>query len=246
MKVVALLSGGKDSLYNLFLATREGHEVVAIANLKPPEGSNDELDSYMYQTVGHQAIEYIAEALDLPLFRANITGDSLNKDLVYKDGDKQDEVEQLHDLLLDIKAKIDYDAISVGAIASSYQKYRCENICERLNLDMLAYLWDKDQDELLQNMIDSKFEAILVKVACLGLRKEHVGKTIAQMQPHLRDLNQKYQTNICGEGGEYETLVLNCPLFKKRILIDEHEIINPSHDVYYMRPTKLHLECIQS
>lgn len=244
MKVVALLSGGKDSLYNLYLATREGHEVVAIANLKPPEGSSDELDSYMYQTVGHQAIEYIAESLEKPLFRANITGDSLNKNLHYENGDKGDEVEQLYDLLHDIRHKhnIEFDAISVGAIASSYQKHRCENICQRLNLTMLAYLWNGDQDELLQSMIDSKFEAILVKVACLGLTEEHVGKTIAQMQPHLRELNKKYETNICGEGGEYETLVLNCPLFKKRIIIDSHEIINPSSSVYYMRPIRMHLE----
>lgn len=244
MRVVALLSGGKDSLYNLYLATREGHEVVAIANLKPPDGHGDELDSYMYQTVGHQAIEYIAEALTLPLFRANITGDSLNKNLHYENGDKNDEVEQLFDLLHDIshKHRIEYEAISVGAIASSYQKHRCENICQRLNLTMLAYLWNGNQDRLLHDMIDSGFEAILVKVACLGLTEDHVGKTISEMQPHLRELNRKYETNICGEGGEYETIVLNCPLFKRKIIIDSHEIVNPSSGVYYMRLIKMHLD----
>lgn len=51
MKVVALVSGGKDSCHAMYLATREGHEVVALANLLPQELQPDELDSYMFQTV---------------------------------------------------------------------------------------------------------------------------------------------------------------------------------------------------
>lgn len=249
MKVVALLSGGKDSLYNLYLASEEGHDIVAIANLQPPsENDGDELDSYMYQTVGHQAIHAIAEALNKPLFRARITGSTTNKDLNYEEpNDGEDEVEQLYCLLRDIKQvhNIQFDAISVGAIASSYQKSRCENICKRLNLKMLAYLWGLDQDTLLQNMIDNKFEAVLIKVACMGLNKEHVGLSIEKMQDSLRKLHKEYGTNICGEGGEYETLVLDCPLYKKRLVLDSYDIICHSNDifapVYYIKPTKLHL-----
>lgn len=248
MKVVALLSGGKDSLYNLFLATKEGHEVVAIANLKPPaQNQSDELDSYMYQTVGHQAIELIAEALDKPLFRAEIIGTTTNKDLDYKNATENDEVEELFSLLKDIqeKHKIHFDAVSVGAIASSYQKSRVEHICQRLGIQMLAYLWGKDQDELLQNMIDNHFHAILIKVACMGLDKQHVGSSIKQMQAPLRTLHNQYQTNICGEGGEYETLVLDCPLYKKRLVINSSDLVCHSPDtfapVYYLRPTRMTL-----
>lgn len=248
MNVVALLSGGKDSLYNLYLAEKAGHKTVAIANLKPPEG-RDELDSYMYQTVGHQAIDLIASALQKPLFRADISGSTKNKHLEYtQEIDETDEVEQLFSLLRDMREKheINFDAVSVGAIASSYQKHRVESICRRLNLKMLAYLWDQNQDSLLQSMIDNNFNAILIKVACMGLNKDHIGKTIKDMLPTLRKLEQEYGTNICGEGGEYETLVLDCPLFKNRIVLDECEIICHSEDVfapvYYMRPTKMHLE----
>lgn len=247
MRVVALLSGGKDSLFNLFLAHKEGHEVVAIANLKPPAGRDDELDSYMYQTVGHQAIEMIAKALDKPLFRAEITGLPKNSDLNYKDGDNGDEVEQLHDLLLQIREvhNIQFDAVSVGAIASSYQKSRVENICQRLQLQMLAYLWNQDQDQLLEKMIQNHFDAILIKVACIGLDREHVGQSIKSMQNHLRALNKQYGTNVCGEGGEYESLVLDCPLYKKKLNLDSHEIICHSQDsfapVYYLRPTAISL-----
>ena len=51
MKVVALVSGGKDSCYSMYLCSQHGHEVVALANLLPQEAEPDDLDSYMYQTV---------------------------------------------------------------------------------------------------------------------------------------------------------------------------------------------------
>lgn len=248
MNVVALLSGGKDSLYNMYLATKDGHNIVAIANLKPPD-QQDELDSYMYQTVGHQAIELIAKALNKPLFRADITGTPNNIDLQYKDesDDDGDEVEQLYCLLKDMREKhnIQFDAVSVGAIASSYQKSRVENICNRLNLNMLAYLWDEDQDKLLNEMIANNFDAILIKVACMGLSEKHIGQSIKGMQDCLRKLKVDYESNVCGEGGEYETLVLDCPLYEKRLVLDSYDIICHSNDifapVYYMRPTKMHL-----
>lgn len=56
MRVIALVSGGKDSCYNMMQCVAAGHEVVALANLRPAN-HKDELDSYMYQTVGHEAID---------------------------------------------------------------------------------------------------------------------------------------------------------------------------------------------
>jgi hypothetical protein len=57
--------------------------------------------------------------------------------------------------------------------------------CRRLNLTSLAYLWQRDQAELLSEMIEAGMEAILIKVAGIGLQSKHLGKTLAQMQPTL-------------------------------------------------------------
>lgn len=88
-------------------------------------------------------------------------------------------------------------------------------------------------------MIDCQLEAIIIKVnftptrvevvnlpalafqvASLGLTPErHLGKSIKDMQGHLVKMHDKYGVNVCGEGGEYETFTLDCPLFKKRIVM---------------------------
>eukprot|EP00794_Sanderia_malayensis_P017787 gene17788-19564_t len=244
MKVVGLVSGGKDSCYNLIECLREGHEIVALANLKPEE--KDEIDSYMYQTVGHDVIDVYAEAIGLPLFRRTIRGSSVCKDMVYEESDA-DEVEDLFQLLKEIQKQISFDAVSVGAVFSDYQRVRVEHVCQRLGLKSLCYLWQRDQGELLQEMIDMELNAIIIKVAALGLDpRKHLSMSISEMQVHLQQLNKKYGINICGEGGEYETMTLDCPIFLKKIVLDDSEIVIHSDDAFaavgYLKFHSVHLE----
>ena len=252
MKVIALISGGKDSTFNMMECVRNGHEIVALVNLRPPQSMSiknetqqnqielvQELDSYMYQSVGNELIELFAQAAELPLYRAQITGKVINQNLDYEPTDT-DEVEDLFKILKfckeDMEKKHDFviEAVSSGAILSTYQKNRVENICKRLNMTSLAYLWSRNQNELLNEMIESKIEAIIIKVACMGLRPEkHLGKTIAEMKMFLQELETKYGCNVCGEGGEYETLTLDCPLFKnKKIKINSYDIKIHSNDAF--------------
>lgn len=244
MKVVALISGGKDSCFNMMQCVAAGHRIVALANLRPAH--TDELDSYMYQTVGHQAIELYAEAMDLPLYRRTIQGSSLDTSRNYRPTEG-DEVEDLYQLLHLVKEKEGVEAVSAGAILSDYQRVRVENVCLRLGLQPLAYLWHRDQESLVSEMISSGLHAILIKVAAFGLDPEkHLGKSLAVMEPYLKQLSQKYGVHICGEGGEYETFTLDCPLFKKKIVIDAAETVIHAADAFapvaYLRFTEMHVE----
>lgn len=232
MKVVGLLSGGKDSVYNLVHCVVQGHEPVAVASLGPPEGK-DELDSYMYQTVGHSGLRVLAQALDVPFFVRTINGTAVNQRGEYgsrkgkaKEVDttteRGDETEDLYELLKSVKdAMPDVQGVSVGAILSNYQRVRVEHVCARLGLTPLAYLWERSQPELLAEMIAAGMESVLVKVAGAGLQVKHLGQTLAQMQPTLHKLNAMYDLHVCGEGGEYETFTVDCPLFKRRVLLDK-------------------------
>ncbi|XP_040267991.1 diphthine--ammonia ligase isoform X1 [Bufo bufo] len=246
MRVVALISGGKDSCYNMMQCAVAGHQIVALANLKPPQSSADELDSYMYQTVGHQALDLYAEAMALPLYRVTLSGSSLNTGREYKP-QEGDEVEDLYRLLKLVKEKEAVDSVSVGAILSDYQRVRVENVCQRLGLQPLAFLWRRKQEDLLNEMISSGLHAILIKVAAFGLDPDkHLGKSLEEMRPHLMQLSARYGVHVCGEGGEYETLTLDCPLFKKKIVVDSSEVVMHSNDAFapvaYLRVAELHLE----
>ncbi|KAL9957836.1 hypothetical protein ACROYT_G034784 [Oculina patagonica] len=245
MRVVALISGGKDSCYNMMQCVQQGHVIVALANLKPSDGA-DELDSYMYQTVGHNAIDLYAQAMDLPLYRGMIKGSSVDQGKVYTEN-QLDEVEDLYKLLKNIKEDIAFDAVSVGAILSDYQRVRVENVCSRLGLSSLAYLWRRDQTELLSEMISSGVKAVLIKVAAMDLSpKRHLGLPISEVYSLMCKLNHKYGSNVCGEGGEYETFTLDCPLFKRKIVIDESEVVIHSDDAFapvgFLRFKKMHVQ----
>ncbi|XP_040476368.1 diphthine--ammonia ligase isoform X4 [Ursus maritimus] len=172
MRVAALISGGKDSCYNMMQCIAAGHQIVALANLRPAENQvgSDELDSYMYQTVGHHAIDLYAEAMALPLYRRTIRGRSVDTGRVYTKCEG-DEVEDLYELLKLVKEKEEVEGISVGAILSDYQRVRVENVCKRLNLQPLAYLWQRNQEDLLREMISSNIQAIIIKVAALGIHQ---------------------------------------------------------------------------
>ncbi|KAL1352375.1 hypothetical protein HN51_016365 [Arachis hypogaea] len=248
MKVVALVSGGKDSCYAMMKSIHYGHQIVALANLLPADDDVDELDSYMYQTVGHQIIVSYAECMGLPLFRRRIRGSTRHQELGYRTT-QGDEVEDMFILLREVKRQIpEVTAVSSGAIASDYQRLRVESVCSRLGLVSLAYLWKQDQSLLLQEMIANGILAVTVKVAAMGLVPgKHLGKEIAFLNAYLHKLKELYGINVCGEGGEYETLTLDCPLFiNARIVLDEYQVVRHSSDsiapVGILHPLKFHLE----
>lgn len=248
MKVVALVSGGKDSCFAMMRCIDYGHEIVALANLMPLDDSIDELDSYMYQTVGHQIVVSYAECMGLPLFRRRIRGSTRHQELSYKET-LGDEVEDMFILLTEVKRQIpSVGAVSSGAIASDYQRLRVESVCARLGLVSLAYLWKQDQTFLLEEMIRRDIMAITIKVAAMGLHPaRHLGKELSQLQSHLLQMKELYGINVCGEGGEYETLTLDCPLFTNaRIVLDKFQVILHSADsiapVGVLHPLAYHLE----
>ena len=122
----------------------------------------------MFQTIGWNNIQLLADAMALPLF----VGET---DMVAKEEGKNylpsagDEVEDLFMLLEKVKTEVGVDAVCVGAILSDYQRVRVENVCLRLGLTPLAFLWRRDQAELLQEMVDTGMESILIKVTSRSL-----------------------------------------------------------------------------
>lgn len=210
LNVIGLISGGKDSLYSLAHCVQNGHKIVALANLHPiekadsPAGKEDEdLNSFMYQTVGYSAIPLYAGALNLPLYRRVITGSALQKGKDYeavtaqtdnheqKYNEQMDEAEDMYVLIQDIlKQHPEANALNAGAILSTYQRTRVESVATRLGLLPLAYLWQypglpppstrKDSlTGLLDDMSTAGCDARIIKLASGGIRSDILFTNVA-------------------------------------------------------------------
>jgi diphthine-ammonia ligase len=239
--VVALVSGGKDSVMAAMLAQSYGHRVVALGNLLPAVATVEELDSHCFQTVGHNAVAVYGDLTGLPLFRRRLQGDSRHTEMTYEVGtdDKSgDEVEDLRALLACVKRKMPrVTAVTAGAILSDYQRLRVEAVCADLGLVSLAFLWQQPQGLVLDLICDANVDAVLIKVAAMGLEpRKHLGKSLDSMRAFLKKIEREYGSHCAGEGGEFETIVLDCPLFRRaHLTIDGRggpEIVVTSLDPY--------------
>lgn len=245
LKVVCLISGGKDSLFSILHCLQNGHEVVALANLHPPyrEGGEvvDDMDSYMYQTVGHTVIPLYEKALGLPLYRQEIFGSHVNQNKSYGPAtnamdDHEDETEALIPLLRKVQGSHpEVNAISTGAIMSDYQRTRVESVAMRLGLIPLAFLWQypslppHSQSSLLEDMAAVGQDSRIIKVASGALDEKFLWnnvadpRTISRLKSAAKRFGSEDEGAVLGEGGEYETLAVAGPssLWKSRIVIDE-------------------------
>lgn len=199
MKAAALITGGKDSLYALMKALEMGCEVEYLVCMAPRRR-----ESWMFHWVNVHLTPLVSEAVGIPL--------------VYREtsGVAEKEVEDLRQVV----SELGVDALVSGAVASRYQKTRIDGICSELGIRHVAPLWGRDQAELLSEMLSAGLDVVFTAVAALGFGRDWLGRRLDQgALEGLLDLSRRYGVNPCGEGGEYETLVLDAPVYRKRIAI---------------------------
>ncbi len=202
MDLAALFSGGKDSTYALYLAQQRGWAVKYLVAAVPSE------NSFLFHVPNIHLTSLHSEAMGIPLKQFKVSGD------------EEEELTALRDTL----KELDVEGLVTGAIASDYQWSRFNRIGEEIGLKVFSPLWRKDQKRVLEDIISAGFEVIVVGVSAEGLDESWLGRTIDE--ECLRDLEKVEQDkgiNISGEGGEYETLVLNAPNFAKRLEIKDSE-----------------------
>lgn len=124
-KVIGLVSGGKDSCFNLLHCEANGHDIVALATLTPSPGIGtsrlvfladltDELDSHLYQSVGTSVPPLIAQAMGVPHYSKVIKGKAVARGPEYgerstggqKSGVAGDETEDLFLLLQEVIVRL--------------------------------------------------------------------------------------------------------------------------------------------
>lgn len=120
--------------------------------------------------------------------------------------------------------RADADGIVVGAIASDYQHSRVNRIAAELGLRTFAPLWRQDPRQLVRDYLQAGLRIVFSSVSADGLDRTWLGR--AWDEAAVADLLRLADTrgvHPCGEGGEFETLVLDAPFFRKRIVVDQAE-----------------------
>jgi len=205
-KIAVLFSGGKDSTVAVFELSKN-HKIACLITI-----DSENPNSFMFHTPNINLTKLQAEAMNLPILTRKTKGK------------KEEELADLKAAIKTAKENYKIEGVGVGAIESEYQKQRVEKICQKLGLKLLAPFWKQDPEEYIKYLMKNKFEIIITAVAAEGLDESWLGRKLNKTAiEDLKNLNKKYKIHLAGEGGEYETLVLDCPLFKKKLVIKESE-----------------------
>jgi diphthine-ammonia ligase len=211
---VSLFSGGKDSAWALYRALEEGLNVSRLLTVHP-DG-----DSYMYHVPETRLARLVAESVGIDLVEVE-PGD-LEAESAEDSGAQGDaELEPLEAALTELQEEIDLVGVTAGAVESEFQTHRIQGMCDRLGIDLFAPLWQEDPRELADAMLDAGFEIKIIQVAAGGLDESWLGRTLdEEALAELEELNDKYGVHILGEGGEFETFVVDGPHMERRIELE--------------------------
>jgi ABC transporter with metal-binding/Fe-S-binding domain ATP-binding protein len=195
-RATVLFSGGKDSVYATYIAQQQSIDVVGTITMIPSAS-----DSYMFHVPNARLAPVISGAMGLP-----------NLSIEIRDG--EDELVALGRGIEEFGA----DAVITGAIASDYQMFRVNFVCEPLGVKVLSPLWHKSQEALLREIVGVGFDVRMVCAAAEGLDEKWLGRRLDNKAiDELVALSKKRRINIGGEGGEFETIVLDGPNFLRRL-----------------------------
>ena len=206
MKLAALFSGGKDSTYAIYLAKKLGHSVDVLLTLYPYSS-----ESHLLHYPNIEFTQLQAKSMKIPQLIEKTHSD-----------DSENESKKLNNLISLAKEKYSIDGIVHGGILSEYQKDNFSLICEKNQLKIISPLWNKEPESYMKELLNENFEYIISTVSSAGLNDSWLGRIIDKNGlDELQKLQKKFRFNLNFEGGEAETFVINCPLFEKRLLIQD-------------------------
>lgn len=202
MSYIGSWSGGKDSCFACYRAMCRGYDISYLVNF-----ISKKYKRVSFHGTESKLIQLQAEALGLPLLQKETTGN----------GYEQEFKEAVRSLIpKGIKGMI------FGDIYLQEHKDWVERVCGELGIEAVEPLWGEEPERTLLDFINRGFEAIIVSAKADLFGEEWIGRKID------RDFFKYLKENsidICGENGEYHTLAVDGPMFKKKIRITEKKSI---------------------
>jgi len=216
MKLASLFSGGKDSVYSSYIVQKEGHSIECLITIL-----SKNKESYMFHTPSIEMTTFQANSMNIPL-------------LIHKTkGVKEEELKDLENAIKKAIKKYKIEGIVTGAIKSVYQASRIQDICNKLNIKCINPIWHIDEITYLNDLIKDKFKVIITGVYAYPLNESWLGREVnEQFIKDVTKLNEKYKIHPAGEGGEFESFVLDCPLFRKPLNIGDYKDFKEGENSY--------------
>jgi len=220
VQVAALFSGGKDSTYAVYVAQQRGWDVTSLITIRPSDPA-----SMLYHVPNLHLVPLLAEAMGIPLVQ-EVAGAG--------------EAAELDALRRAVRAA-GARALVVGAIASDYQHSRVNRVGHELGVRVFAPLWRRDPEPLLADYLAAGMDVRFSAVSAEGLDASWLGRSLdaAAVRDLLR-LRDRVGLHPCGEGGEYETLVLHARNFRRRLeVVDASPVWEGNAGRWIVRTAKL-------
>jgi diphthine-ammonia ligase len=204
-KVFVSWSGGKDGCLALYRAGKQGMDVRYLVNMVTEDGQRSCSHGILAAVIKKQA-----EGLGIPIVQRPTTNDTYEKVFV----------ETIKDLMQDgIEAGV------FGDIDFSPHREWIERVCAGAGVIPHLPLWNNDQNQLMEEFINAGFTSIVVAVKADLLGKEVLGRKIDRaFLAYIAGLNK--DITPCGEAGEFHSLVIDGPVFRKRLEITASEKVS--------------------
>ena len=203
MKLVfASWSGGKDCCLACYRAVISGLDVCYLANTISEDGKRSRSHGISADVILTQA-----EDIGIPIVQRRTTGATYEAEFIKMlRSFKQEGIEG------GVFGDIDFNA----------HRAWIERVCQQADITPFLPLWLESQDKLLREFIDAGFSAIVVAAKADLFGEEVLGRKIDRdFIKHLEELGKTMKITPCGESGEYHTLVVDGPLFERRVEILE-------------------------
>jgi ABC transporter with metal-binding/Fe-S-binding domain ATP-binding protein len=203
MRVCCLFSGGKDSSYSLHKMLISGFDVPVLLTMK-----SQDPDSWLYQTPGMEVSHLFQE----------LTG--IETRIIDSPPSKEEEKDVLTEVLKDLKAEFELDAICSGALLSDYQRMIFTHAALDAGLISYTPIWRKDGKQYMKDLLHFGFRFILLSYASEGFEPSDLGVEVDEKRmERFFSIAEKWGSHPAFEGGEAETMVLEAPLFPGRMKV---------------------------
>jgi uncharacterized protein (TIGR00290 family) len=219
-RVFTSWSGGKDCCLALHRAKTGGMDIRYLANMVTQDGQRS-----CSHGISAAVIKKQAGALGIPIAQRPTTSDTYEAEFTK--------------MLLDFKRE-GIEGGVFGDIDFSPHREWIERVCGGAGITFHLPLWQESQKKLMEEFIDAGFQAVVVAVKTELLGEEVLGRKVdRKFLAYLAALDKGI--TLCGEAGEYHTLVIDGPLFQKRLEITESEKVTRG-DHHFLEILKIELK----